>query len=594
MDPFFVVGGGEPWRYAKVSGYEILSHYPDSTTVDFLRGMSRAEKLLGFFVPEPFRAKFDVPQILILCDKDIMSPMSRDIIASISGNPLDASASRNGGETFPNVEVFDRDLVATLITNDLASLDARMTLINSSHVRQLLDRRTPQLPEWLITGIMSLYTSLNTVDATTPNEYAKGTGRQQSPWDWKDGPLGAQAIVTDRSAMRDQNMAVGFIEQQVDFDYRVLPFTWISPEETKKIRTGKQFLGDRGSDGSAILSALLSGAVPKENADWKIWKARATLFVRWALDGKSMTDSSGKPFESDWTNSPRRVAFWKFVARASREPVTEGVFKEYFGLSYRDVAMQLANYLPVAITKPIDLSERRGAVGEIAPELRNATRTEITRITAEWERLVLSNVRGEYQGYTSNYTKEALTQAYKNGVRDPRLLAVMGLFDHDSGDDTNAKGFLEAAVKAGVVGPRVYFELAQIRYHERRNFDNSPLSTEDANYIIEPLEAGRSQSPPLLESYELAAKVMEAAQGADVRPHLNYLDSVQQYFPRNLDLVYRAASLSASNGYEAEASALAETGVQLSANPQDRAQFSKLKVQATQTPVETPPSKGEK
>jgi len=450
MEPFFVVGGGEPWRYAKVSGYEILSHYPDSTTVDFLRGMRRAEKLLGFFVPEQFRAKFDMPQILILCDKDMMSPMSRNIIASMSGNPLDASASRNGGDTFPNVEVFDRDLVATLITNDLASLGARMTLINSSHVRQLLERRTPQLPQWLITGIMSLYTSLNTVKTAVANKYSKETGASRSPSE--DSPFGAQAIVTDRSAMRNQNMAVGTVEQQVDFDYRVLPFTWISPEDTKKIRTGKQFLGNQGSDGSVIMSVLFSGEAPKENADWKIWKARATLFVRWALDGESVADSSGKPFEIDGTNSPHRIAFWQFVARASKEPVTEGMFKECFGLSYRDVAIQLANYLPVAIAAPIDLSVRRSAVGEIAPELRNATRTEITRITAEWERLVLSNMRGEYQGSTSNYIKEALTQAYKNGVRDPRLLAVMGLFYHDSGDDTNAKGFLEAAVKAGVVG----------------------------------------------------------------------------------------------------------------------------------------------
>jgi hypothetical protein len=432
------------------------------------------------------------------------------------------------------------------------------------------------------------------VNTTTADEYSKGTSRKQSPWDSEDGPFGAQAVMTDRSAMRDQNMAVGFTKQQVDLDYRILPFTWISPEDTKKIRTGKQFLGNQGSDGSVIMSALFSGEVPKADADWEMWRARTTLFVRWALVGESVADSSGKPFEIDRTSSPHRVAFWTFVARASKEPVTEGMFKQCFGLSYRDVAMQLANYLPVAIKTPIDLRVKRGAVGEIAPELRNATRTEITRITAEWERLVVNNMRGEYQGYTSNYTKEALTQAYKNGVRDPRLLAVTGLFDHDSGDDTDAKGFLEAAVKAGVVGPRVYFELAQIRYHERRNFDNTPLSTADANYIIEPLEAGRSQSPPLLESYELAAKVMEEASGADIRPHLKYLDSALQYFPRDLDLVYRMASLNASNGFTADASALAEAGVQLSTTPPDRTRFSKLKVQGTQTPVVTGLSTGEK
>jgi hypothetical protein len=70
---------------------------------------------------------------------------------------------------------------------------------------------------------------------------------------------------------------------------------------------------------------------------------------------------------------------------------------------------------------------------------------------------------------------------------------------------------------------------------------------------------------------------------------LEYLDSVRRYFPRDLDLLYKVASLNAANGYEAKATALAEAGEQLSTPPQDRARFSKLKAQTTQPPVTSGP-----
>src|SRR5208283_2572963 len=147
-------------------------------------------------------------------------------------------------------------------------------------------------------------------------------------------------------------------------------------------------------------------------------------------------------------------------------------------------------------------------------------------------------------------------------------------------------------VQANVLGPRVYFELARIRYDEFRESDNGRPKTVDVDHIIEPLEAGRMQSPPLLESYELAAKVMEEARRTDIRPHLHYLDSVRQVFPRELNLLYKAASLNASSGYASEASALAEAGVQLSTIPQDRARFSKLKADAMQPPITPGPDIG--
>jgi len=36
-------------------------------------------------------------------------------------------------------------------------------------------------------------------------------------------------------------------------------------------------------------------------------------------------------------------------------------------------------------------------------------------------------------------------------LHDPELLAVYGLYEHDTGDDGKAREFLEAAAKAGAV-----------------------------------------------------------------------------------------------------------------------------------------------
>ncbi len=552
MDPLFTAGSGVSWRYTKGVDYEILSRYPDTGTLEFLKRKARAERLLGILVPEAFQAKCDLPQLIILCEKDMMSPMSDNILGSMSDTLLGASLRHSGGSAYSNVEVFDRDLIATLVTKNSASLGAGITLLSSAHVRYLMERRTPQLPSWLIAGVLGLYTRL---------EVAK-TG-------------------------------IEIYEQQPDLVYRIPPFTWISEEETKKIRTGREFFGPQGLDASVLMSDVLNREVPKGNADAEVWMSRATLFVRWAIDGEhrprsnwlpnflshGLADALDEPFEIDGTNCPHPEAFWKFVARSCKEPVTEAIFRECFGSGYADIAGQLAHYLPVAIKTPIDLQTESGA-GEAAPLLRNATRTEITRITADWERLAVGGMKGEYQSYTSNFAKEALTQAYNRGARDPRLLAVLGLFCHDTGDDLKAKGFLETATRAGVVGPRAYFELAQIRYEQTRNSDNSAFSTAEADNIIKPLEAGHSQSPPLRESYDLAVKVLSNTDGTVTREQLALLDSGLQYFPRDMDLRFRIASLEAKLPTGAEASAVAHEGALLSLTPEDRDRFSKLQVEA--------------
>jgi hypothetical protein len=585
MEPFFVAENGVPWRYVRLPGFQILSRYPDSTTRDFMRGLDRAQRLLGMVVPGEFQARFDVPHILILCDEGMMSPMSREVmVGSASQDAWGANVltDASGPRVFPNAEVVDRDRIATLVTNHGGSLAARVVLINPWHVRLLLDRRTPQLPSWLITGVMSLYSDLYGANKTTAikNAEAEARQRRRDEGAGKVAPKESDLVTTDSAATETY-------QQDTAFVYRIPPFVWISPEETKRVGGGAAFLRGYGSDKSALMSDLLTHEPASDSPDWK---ARSSLFVRWALDRETrphanaltefLADLAGGPsterFVIDGTNSPHSGGFWRFADRASEEPATEAMFRESLGMGYAEAASRLADYLPVAIGRPMDFRLRPPDAGAL-PALRNATTSEITRIKADWERLAVAGINADFHDNMSSYVKESLTQAYNRGSRDPAMLAGMGLLDCDLDDSTDAKPLLEAAVTARVVGPRAYLELARIRYEELRPGDDSLLSADEASYILEPIEEGHLPSPPLREGYILAVKVWRTSAGALTRGQLGLLDAGLGYFPGDMELLFDAADLNAANGYRAEAAALAERGLRLSSTPGDRARFTRLR-----------------
>lgn len=557
MEPFFVIGSQGDWRYTQIPDYEILSELPDPATRDFLQGLNDGQRLLDFIVPRQFQARFDVPKILILCDRKVISPLYGEILNPSSRqaqhSPIEYG-NQNSENAFPNLETCDTDRISTLVINNGDSLSGRVSLMAIAHVRLLLDRRIPRLPEWLKTGIMGLYVDLYAAAKSAP----------------------------------------GSIQQGTDFVYHIRPFAWAAPGNSGKDGTGDDLFGDDSADSTRLMGQLLEREAPNDAKDRELWNARAKLFARWALDTEAhryrnslLGDlasavgglDSGRS-AVDGTNSPHLKAFWNFAALASAGPVTESSFRGCFGLSYSEAAKQLSAYLPHAVQDPIDLRLLRSA-SEADPVLRDASGTEVIRLRGEWERLACRVVRSDYSEFASAKVRHEFMTALEAGVRDPRLLALVGLLDCDNGNDAEAAGFLEAAVQANVAGPRVYYELARIRFNTLGPDESSRLSSAEVNHILEPLVAGAPQSPQMLESYELAAKVLKVADGVTSR-QLEYLNSVRQFFPRELDVLYDAARLNAANGDESEASLLAGVGEQLSMTPQDRDRFSTVGAHPTQ------------
>src|SRR5262249_46634448 len=151
----------------------------------------------------------------------------------------------------------------------------------------------------------------------------------------------------------------------------------------------------------------------------------------------------------------------------------------------------------------------------------------------------------ELAGKYLEQARRTLRHAYDHDVRDPGLLAAMGLCEVDAGDDRAARDFLESAARLGPVRPRADYELARLRLVEAEadpGGRNARLGVEQVARIFTPLFAARAQEPQQPEVYELIAQVWSRAAFTPTRGHLDVLEDGVRLFPRRVSLVYRAAA----------------------------------------------------
>jgi hypothetical protein len=238
-----------------------------------------------------------------------------------------------------------------------------------------------------------------------------------------------------------------------------------------------------------------------------LWRSQAALFLRWALDRDE---------------PEKRAALWRFVEQASVRNVAEADFEAAFRVSYSEATKALLEYLPRAIAARSTVALRFPRVTAMPDvELREPTTAELARIKGDLERLEVGFLKETQPQIAAHYEAQArrtLRRAYDKGVRDPELLAVMGLCECDAGNDAVARPFLEAATKAGVVRPRAYYELARITYNALRAWDaEAKFSAKDTAELLQLLFAARTQSPPLPEVYLLIASVWRWSEVAPQR-----------------------------------------------------------------------------
>jgi tetratricopeptide (TPR) repeat protein len=518
MEPVFVeASSGDPWIYFTVPGFEVISHCPDSFNESYARALERATAARLAVLPSGFWGDMPTPMKIVLYNRE---PERRS--GFNRGNPIDlAWVSGDGASvgtgtvmrSYP-VTVGDGDTYINCGNYWSVQIDSGSFSVDpDSDVR--LQNRVPRLPAWFEAGM--------------------------------EGQFGLYPSQIIRSS--------AFSDEVV-----LASATWVSTVETLAIMNEAK---EKEKEGKVRhpremlpLGELFRGRVPAGKT--ALWNSEASLFVRWGLYAGG-----------------NRQAFLDFADAASREPVTEELFRRHFGYGYAEAQARLDAYLPKAVSEPISVPI---AVPPEKPlRVREATSVEVARIIGDWGRL-----EGRSIGIANmDYQRECLDQAdrlferiYRRRSSNPLFLAAFGLYEVQVGDTVRARDALESATAAGVARPRAYVELARLRLDEALPSAQQGIGDLDRpefTAIVSLLTTARVQMPSLLATYDVLARTLEHAPSRPTREDLRPLEEALELFPQNAPLAYKVANLLRDDGYADEAASVVERATRFSDSDQSRA-----------------------
>lgn len=533
LPPLLVEAQQSPlrWRYVAAPGVEVLSVCDDDVTRGFVQRRHHLDQVLHLLVPERFQGATSVPEIQILFNEDLRRARSQEVMTEMLrrhepgapdtgpiGTPLRGPREPVGGP-------LARRRVLFLPNLRLGDMDA-------TAVFAATNADDPRHLEFTFVVDRIAYLLARRVPAL-PDWFMVGT-------------VGVYA----RCQMSDEAIEIS-------------PALWLSEEESRALRSDP----DRPRTLLPI-AELLTRRRPRPEAAPDpldaIWRVQCALFVRWAVAEQGGAHKEG---------------LWTLAERLAREPLSEALFQECLGIGYADMRDRLSDYLPVAVAKNATL-RATGRTDLPDLKMRPATEVEIARIRGDWERMQIGYVKQSFPDLTGKYVEQArrtLAGAYERGIRDPRVLGLVGLTECDAGNPVGARAYLEAAARGGVERPRVYLELALLRFEERRELaPDLKLDAAAVAAILEPLQQARQLQPPLVRVYALLADLWTHSAQAPAPEELAILREGVNYFPQSVPLVVRVIYLHAANGQPEHAVELARLGLRCAADAESRATLQKL------------------
>ncbi len=562
-------GPAPRWRYVQLPGMEFLSCANDGWTLEFIDRTWRLNQRLDEFVPPQLRFNQSTPTSFVLYGVTGKPADMQEIVRDMQHAPHGResvdypSFATATVRLLPNYRFWDQGEQAVMFLVKQDSDSSGRSFVSLPYVRYLLENRTPPLPRWFVDGMLALHqiSSLETQPIYRPSADSELAGWQlgNARETAASNPI---AYVSTLVRIPRYMFGIDSMRQAAkDPHWRppLLPMAELFSAPPPK--------GD-GAPGTDTRGANGAG---ERNQRYIRWWSQSALFIHWAFHR-----GEGAP----------RAAFWEFVERASTGPVTEAMFKEYFGLDFESADKALADYYPAA-REQIQMNHH-GSPEPPAVTLHDATPAEVGRLKGNLERLEIGYVKEKYPALAPRYLAQArqtLRQAYDQGSRDTGLLEVMGLCECDSGDDAAAQPLLEAAAKAGAVRPRVYYELARLKFQELRARDPAAkLDAAQTSDLLALLSSARSKSPPLSAGYELTALVWLQSAVTPGRADLAVLDEGVHFFPADLRLINFASVLFAASGFRDEALQLVRLGLQTAPSGPDRTRFLKLESVLTSHP----------
>lgn len=533
----------EVWRHAQIPGFEVLSNASDRETSRLLKDFQLFNQAISVVWPQLLSVN-EGNTSLIICGR---GGKFDDFVPKASGaGPYQTRASLFFNAPEQSAIVIDfqaRDVaLAGLETTETGGVpnsgymevDAYKQLYRE-YVHALLARTSPRLPAWCEEGLAQLLMGMkfdrktiqfakledpNTVsaaqfDAATQNAAAEAAGEV--------------GTVTAAAQDRDFNAA---LQRRA-----LMPF----PE----------------------LFAVTHDSAVARNPLGSRWAKQSAAFVHLCLYGE---------------NERYQKGFATFLLRSTKEPVTEALFQECFGMNYKKMLDVMRGYLDFTVYKSIEIKIKGAGLPEPAPvALRAATEAEVGRIKGEAQ-IMAGRVED---------ARRTLLASYARGERDPSLLASLGLLERSAGDAERARKFLEAATTAKVIRPRAYLELARLRYAtamEKPAGSAGALSDAQTGEIVSLLLFARTQPAATPEIYELAADTLARGTSAPSRETLQALLDGVNRFPRRIGLAYKTAVLCIRAGELKGAAGLIEHGLRYAPDAA-KPRFNELKASLSATPA---------
>jgi len=541
----------ESWRYARIADFEILTNASDKATQRLIRDF----EMFRFALSQIWRLPEEshTPSTMILCARDkrfesFLSERDRK-----TGAPVVSLFVNDQERSAIVMDLQTRSL--TSLAFDSSDTTGTISEINVDYYKQLyreyvhylMSRIEPRAPAWFEEGLAQI------IMAMKVDQHSIVFGKVEDP-NTVSAIAGLKAMTaaatTSASASSGANLS---ISSTTDSESDAVS----DPTTAVDDRDFPAALDKRALMPMEKLFAVQHGDPATRTALGNdLWAKQSYAFVHLCLYG-----ARGR------LQTPLVV----FLSRCAREPVTEAMFKECFGMKYRDMLLMIRGYVQYTDSKYQEYRVRGKGFETPAPiELRDATDTEIGYLKGEALRLA-GNIEA---------SRNTLIASYQRGSRDPRLLASLGLSELAAGERDRARKFLEAAVKGNVVRPRAYVELARLRLAEAAG--TGKLADTQLASVLELLFAARDQQPPMPEVYELIGDAWDHGVSAPTAANLNVLKEGVMLFPRRTGLVLEAAELYAKNGFTKDASPLVAFGLRTATDPTMRERL--LQLQSTLPP----------
>lgn len=541
----------ERWNYVKIPGFEVLSNASERRIKKLLVDFEMYRIALN--EAWPIKVKTPRPAALIFCARNSFD----QFVPQSTRTDLTTDAGRASMTLIGPERVFIvLDLGTPTLSLSGVDMDIDMSsfgatfevdyfqLLYREYVHYLLSQSETPPPPWYEEGVLQILMKLDVYPKYFRLAELRSVPRSSGATSRKNAlgiPVPTMpAIEGDGEDSEDsEDGTIAGMETIPDEDFNVAL-------RRRRLLGFNEFFGVKAD------SPLTRNPIGNN-----VWAKQCYAFVHMCMFG--------------WPNKYKKQ-LETFVARSAKEPVTEQLFTECFGKSYKKLLIELRGYIEMPAYQARDfITQGKDRIDGPPRELTPAPEGLSARIRGD-ALLLAGNPQAAIP---------ALHAAYVRGERDPDFLATYGLAAKAANLDDRAHRMLAQAVKAKTRRASAYTAYAKLLLDDAianpADADHKRITAEQLSQVLEPLFEARKLPPTQRETYELIAAAWLRSAATPKPTHFSVLSEGLVLFPRDTALVYDCARLTMRMNDTKATGALIGLGLKFAADDPAREKFDQLK-----------------